>query len=69
MKSAFSRRCSLIHPPLTYTVYKHISLVTLLEKTGEGTVYATVTTDVLSQCFSDKILPKAELCSCLWAVR
>ena len=30
---------------------------------------STVTTDVLSQCFSDGILPKAELCSCLWAVR
>ena len=39
MKSAFSRRCSLIHPPLTHTVYKHISLVTLLEKTGECIVF------------------------------
>lgn len=29
--------------------------------TEEGTVYATVTPDVVSQCFSDGFLPKAEL--------
>lgn len=41
----------------------------LVEKAQVGTVYATDTMDILSQCSSDRILPKAELCSWVWAVR
>ena len=41
----------------------------LVGKTGKRAVYATHTMDVLSQCSSDRILPKADLWSCLWPVR
>jgi hypothetical protein len=38
-------------------------------KAATVAMYATHTRDVLSQCSSDRILPKDELCSCLWDVR